>query len=83
MKAQLTGREHALRRLRGAGPVGLEVPEGSTTAIVGPNGAGKTTLLNCLCGMYRPSEGQILLRGRRLDRLRPHRGGGGGRRLGA
>jgi branched-chain amino acid transport system ATP-binding protein len=52
--------------------VGMEVPEGASTAIVGPNGAGKTTLLNCLCGMYRPSGGQILLRGLRLDRLRPH-----------
>ena len=52
--------------------VGLEVAGGSATAIVGPNGAGKTTLLNCLCGMYRPSGGQILLHGRRLDGLRPH-----------
>jgi ABC-type branched-subunit amino acid transport system ATPase component len=52
--------------------VSLQVDDGSTTAIIGPNGAGKTTLLNCLCGMYRPSGGQILLNGQRLDRLRPH-----------
>jgi branched-chain amino acid transport system ATP-binding protein len=52
--------------------VTLTIAEGSATAIVGPNGAGKTTLLNCMCGMYRPSQGEIRLRGERIDGLRPH-----------
>jgi branched-chain amino acid transport system ATP-binding protein len=52
--------------------VSLAVEEGAASAVVGPNGAGKTTLLNCLCGMYRPTAGQILLRGTRIDRSRPH-----------
>lgn len=51
--------------------VSLSIEAGSTTAIVGPNGAGKTTLLNCVCGMYRPRSGDVLLRGESILRLRP------------
>ncbi|MCS7069421.1 ABC transporter ATP-binding protein [Meiothermus sp.] len=45
----------------------LRVEPGSFTAIVGPSGAGKSTLLRLLLGLYRPSEGQVLLDGRDLQ----------------
>ena len=35
------------------GPLDLELPAGTTVALVGENGAGKTTLVKLLCGMYR------------------------------
>ena len=41
--------------------------------IIGPNGAGKTTIFNCITGVYRPTDGQILLEGRNLVGLTPHR----------
>jgi branched-chain amino acid transport system ATP-binding protein len=41
------------------------------TSLIGPNGAGKTTVLNMICGLIRPSEGQILFRGRPITELRP------------
>ena len=41
--------------------VGLEVPEGSFTAILGPSGSGKTTLLRIIAGFERPDEGQVRL----------------------
>lgn len=34
--------------------------------VVGPSGAGKTTLLQCLAGLQRPEEGEIVLKGRVL-----------------
>src|SRR5690606_25327868 len=40
--------------------------------LIGPNGAGKTTLFNVACGFVRPDEGEILLRGDKVARLRPH-----------
>ena len=34
----------------------------------GPSGSGKTTLLNCLAGLFRPDDGEIVLNGRDLYR---------------
>ena len=39
--------------------VDLEIPAGSSVAIVGPSGSGKTTLLNLLAGLYNPTDGNI------------------------
>ena len=41
--------------------VSLDIPAGSTVALVGENGAGKTTLVKLLTGMYPPTEGSILV----------------------
>lgn len=41
----------------------LELPAGSTVAIVGENGAGKTTLVKLLCRLYEPTQGRIALDG--------------------
>ena len=41
--------------------VGFDVAQGDIHAIIGPNGAGKTSLLNCVSGLYRPQQGQIIL----------------------
>ena len=40
-------------------------------SLIGPNGAGKTTLFNMLTGLYRPTEGRILLGERDITRARP------------
>ena len=44
--------------------VSLHVPEGSVYGLLGPNGAGKSTLLKMLCGMLRPTSGEIAFAGR-------------------
>ncbi len=41
------------------GPLSLEVPRGSVTALIGPNGAGKTTTLDLALGLGRPDGGTI------------------------
>lgn len=43
--------------------VNIEIPYGQRLAIVGLNGAGKTTFIKLLCGLYQPSEGQIVVNG--------------------
>ena len=40
-------------------------------SLIGPNGAGKTTLFNMLTGLYRPTEGRILLGERDITHSRP------------
>jgi polar amino acid transport system ATP-binding protein len=44
--------------------VDLEVPAGSTAAIIGPSGSGKSTLLRTLNRLHEPDRGDILLDGR-------------------
>src|SRR6476659_1211593 len=50
----------------------LQVGEGEIVSVIGPNGAGKTTLFNLVTGVYRPTEGDILLAGESLVGLPPH-----------
>jgi len=56
--------------------VNLEVHQSEILAVIGPNGAGKTSLLNCISGLYKPQEGQILYlnNGSTTDlvKLQPH-----------
>ncbi|MBW8481099.1 ABC transporter ATP-binding protein [Actinomadura parmotrematis] len=47
--------------------VDLTVRTGEIFALIGPNGAGKTTVFNVTTGVYRPTEGEVLFAGRRLD----------------
>lgn len=44
--------------------ISFKMKAGEKLALVGINGAGKTTLVKLLCGMYRPTEGEILVGGR-------------------
>ncbi|MGV0771443.1 amino acid ABC transporter ATP-binding protein [Mycobacterium syngnathidarum] len=44
--------------------VDLDVPAGTTTAVIGPSGSGKSTLLRTLNRLYEPDRGDILLDGR-------------------
>jgi putative ABC transport system ATP-binding protein len=49
--------------------VDLDVPAGQTLAVTGPSGCGKSTLLHLLGGLDRPTDGEVWLGGRRIDRL--------------
>jgi putative ABC transport system ATP-binding protein len=49
--------------------VTIDVPRGSTAAIVGPSGAGKSTLLALLAGLDEPTSGQVWLNGAELTAL--------------
>jgi ABC-type multidrug transport system fused ATPase/permease subunit len=43
--------------------ISFEIKRGEKIAIVGLNGAGKTTLIKLLCGLYKPTSGQIFING--------------------
>ena len=43
--------------------VDFEVRRGEILGFIGPNGAGKSTIIRMLCGLLRPSAGQILIAG--------------------
>ncbi len=45
----------------------FDIEEGELRVLVGPNGAGKTTLIEIITGRYRPTQGQILFQGQRID----------------
>jgi spermidine/putrescine transport system ATP-binding protein len=47
--------------------IDLAIDEGEFFTIVGPSGSGKTTLLRMLAGMEQPSDGDIVLRGKRVN----------------
>ena len=55
----------------------LEIPAGSSLAVVGPTGSGKSTLLRLLSRLYEPVSGEILIGGKSLpvidrDALKRH-----------
>jgi branched-chain amino acid transport system ATP-binding protein len=59
--------------LRALDNVSLDVGPGAAMGVIGPNGSGKTTLINIISGVYRPSSGRVLLAGRSVGGLAPHR----------
>jgi putative ABC transport system ATP-binding protein len=51
------------------GPVSLTVSRGEAVAVLGPSGSGKSTLLNLIAGLDRPSSGELIVDGVRVDGL--------------
>ncbi len=52
--------------------VSLSAQQGEVLGVIGVNGAGKTTLMNCICGIYRPDNGRVMIGGRSSAGLTPH-----------
>ncbi|MCL2591665.1 MAG: ABC transporter ATP-binding protein [Betaproteobacteria bacterium] len=50
----------------------FQLEEHGLVGLIGPNGAGKTTVFNIISGFYKPTEGNIVFNGRRVNGLRPH-----------
>ena len=50
----------------------IKVFKGELVGLIGPNGAGKTTVFNMLTGVYKPTEGSVLLDGHVLNGKKTH-----------
>jgi phospholipid/cholesterol/gamma-HCH transport system ATP-binding protein len=50
--------------------ISLDVPQGKITAIMGPSGTGKTTLLKLIGGQLRPDQGNVIVDGQDLQKLK-------------
>lgn len=53
--------------------VSFTVEPDQICGLIGPNGSGKTTLFNCISGIYRPGQGDIVFDGRPLASEKRHR----------
>lgn len=60
---------NGVRALKG---VSFSLREGEILGLIGPNGAGKTTLVNIISGIYKPTSGDVLFRGKRVTGRPPH-----------
>jgi len=61
------GRIHALKG------ISLEVNEGEIVTLIGANGAGKSTTLRTISGLLHPKPGKILLGGKDISQMDPHK----------
>lgn len=52
--------------------VKFHINEGEILGLIGPNGAGKTTCFNVTTGVYKPTDGHVLFKGKPLTGLKRH-----------
>ncbi len=78
MESQPAVRCHNVSKVFGVGDmrtvalrgVELEVYAGQLTLLVGPSGCGKTTLISVIAGLLNPTEGEVVVLGQALQRMR-------------
>jgi len=69
---QIQGLTHYFGGLRAVQNFNVTLEGGELMGLIGPNGAGKTTVFNLVCGVYRPTQGDIWLNGTSLPGRYPH-----------
>jgi branched-chain amino acid transport system permease protein len=70
---EITGLAKFFGGIKAVNRVDLTVMPGSIVAIIGPNGSGKTTFFNLITGLIEPDGGKVLLAGKNVTGLKPHR----------
>jgi branched-chain amino acid transport system ATP-binding protein len=63
---------HFFGGLRAVYNFNMEIEPGQVRGLIGPNGAGKTTIFNLITGIYKPTEGEVLLDGKNLVGLQSY-----------
>ncbi len=70
---RIEGLTRAFGGLVAVNALSFEAREGEILGLLGPNGSGKTTALNLVSGMLAPDRGRVLLDGRDVTGMAPHR----------
>ena len=61
----------AAKNKRSLDDVSLTIEKGDIYGIIGMSGAGKSTLVRCMNLLERPTEGEVVVNGQRLDTMTP------------
>jgi branched-chain amino acid transport system ATP-binding protein len=69
---EVRGLTHFFGGLQAVSDFNVAFEGGELMGLIGPNGAGKTTIFNLVCGVYRPSHGEVKIQGQNLVGLYPH-----------
>ena len=67
MSIELRGVTKRFGEVAAVNQVGFSVKEGELVALLGPSGGGKTTVLRMIAGLELPTEGDIFIRGERVN----------------
>ena len=49
--------------------INMSLSDGKAYGFVGNNGCGKTMLMKCICGLIKPSSGEVIVDGRRVVKV--------------
>jgi ABC-type branched-subunit amino acid transport system ATPase component len=60
------------RGIQAISDLSFELAEGELLGLIGPNGSGKTTAVNLITGFVKPTEGDVIYRGRRITGVAPY-----------
>lgn len=75
MSEYIVEMKHITKRFPGVvanDDVTIQIKKGEIYALLGENGAGKSTLMSMLFGMYEPDEGEIYIRGEKVNIQSPN-----------
>jgi ABC-type branched-subunit amino acid transport system ATPase component len=72
-RLSLEGVERSFGGVRAVDGASFRVAPGQVHGLIGPNGAGKTTIINLVSGLLQPTAGDVVLEGRAIQGLAPHR----------
>lgn len=64
---RITGLKKSYKKLEVLKDVNFEIEPGTIAAIIGPNGSGKSTIIKTILGLVRADQGELFIKGRRID----------------
>ncbi|MGF7162862.1 spermidine/putrescine ABC transporter ATP-binding subunit [Rhodoligotrophos appendicifer] len=76
-RLEVTGLVRQYTKDVAVGPLSFSIMDGEFLSFLGPSGCGKTTALRCIAGFETVDAGSIVLGGRRIERVPPHKRGVG------